>query len=190
MIKPLLTVGLLMFALVSNAQQKELPSDRDPQKNLAISPYSNTRINPSKNMRINPKHNWNINPAMNDGINPEKNKKINPKFNKDFSPLSNHSINPMYTFSLHPLSNENWTGYYSFDKDNKLAGYMVVANQFVVLDFDEKGVWKGYLVKTSSNTYNYFNLQDEWTKAFYCEDSMVGFNQFDPSGEWTGNYSK
>jgi hypothetical protein len=176
--------------LLSNAQDAELPAQRNPLLNSVISPYSNPRINPGKNMRINPKQNWNINPSMNDGINPDKNKLINPKFNKDFSPQSNHSINPMYTFSLHPLSNDTWKGYYVFDKDSKMAGYMVIANQFVVLDFDEKGTWKGYLVKTSSNTYNYFNLQDEWTRTFFCEDSMVGFNQFDGTGEWTGIYAK
>ncbi|MBZ5857064.1 hypothetical protein [Flavihumibacter profundi] len=190
MIKPLLTVVLSLLGLLSNAQDAELPAQRNPLLNSVISPYSNPRINPGKNMRINPKQNWNINPSMNDGINPDKNKLINPKFNKDFSPQSNHSINPMYTFSLHPLSNDTWKGYYVFDKDSKMAGYMVIANQFVVLDFDEKGTWKGYLVKTSSNTYNYFNLQDEWTRTFFCEDSMVGFNQFDGTGEWTGIYAK
>ncbi|WP_052324219.1 hypothetical protein [Flavihumibacter sp. ZG627] len=188
--KPLLTVVLLLTGLIATAQDLELPKERDPLVNQTISPYANPRINPGKNFRINPKHNWNINPAMNEGINPEKNKVINPKFNKDFSPLYNHSINPMYTFSLHPLSNNNWLGYYMFDKDSKLTGYMVIANQFVILDFDDKGVWRGYLVKTSSNTFNYFNLQDEWTRTFYCEDSMVGFNHFDSAGEWTGNFAK
>lgn len=191
MIKPLLTVLLLSLVTIASAQDiQELPSQRNPQVNQVISPYSNPRINPIKNIRINPKHNWNINPSMNDGINPEKNKLINPKYNKDFSPLTNHSINPMYTFSLHPLSNNNWKGYYMFDKDSRMTGYLVIANQFVVLDFDDKGVWKGYLVKTSSNTYNYFNLQDEWTRTFFCEDSMVGFNLFDATGEWTGNFAK
>ncbi|MFD2527946.1 hypothetical protein ACFSQD_19135 [Flavihumibacter stibioxidans] len=191
MIKPLLTVALLLLVVSTNAQEPiELPKMRDPLVNKTISPTDNPRINPEKNYRINPKHNWNINPAMNEGINPEKNKLINPKFNKDFSPLHNHSINPMYSFSLHPLSNTTWKGYYMFDKASKLTGYLVIANQFVVLDFDDKGTWKGYLIKTSSNTYNYFNLQDEWTKVFFCEDSMVGFNLFDSTGEWTGNYAK
>jgi hypothetical protein len=190
MIKSLLTIVMSMLGLMSFAQDIELPSQRNPLINLTISPYTNPRVNPASNFRINPKNNWNINPDMNEGINPDKNKLINPKFNKDFSPQFNHSINPMYTFSLHPLSNNNWNGYYMFDKNSKLSGYLVVANQFVVLDFDEKGVWKGYLVKTSSNTYNYFNLQDEWTKIFFCEDSMVGFNLFDSTGEWTGNYAK
>lgn len=190
MIKPLLTVALSLLGFFLNAQDPELPSQRNPLLNSNISPYANSRINPEKNMRINPKQNWNINPAMNESINPLKNKVINPKFNKDFSPLSNHSINPMYSFSLHPLSNDNWKGFYVFNKDSRMTGYMVIANQFVILDFDEKGTWKGYLVKTSSNTYNYFNLQDEWTGAFYCEDSMVGFNQFDSTGDWTGNYAK
>ncbi len=190
MIKPLLTVALSLLATQIFAQDIELPMQRDPLKNLAINPSANPRINPEKNFKINPKNNWNINPSMNEAVNPEKNKLINPKFNKDFSPLSNHSINPMFTFSLHPLSNDNWRGYYMFNKDNQLSGYLVVANQFVILDFDEKGTWKGYMVKTSSNTFNYFNLQDEWTRSFFCEDSMVGFNQFDAAGEWTGNYAK
>ena len=34
------------------------------------------------------------------------------------------------------------------------------------------------------------NLQDEWTRTFFCEDSMVGFNVFDATGEWTGNFAK
>lgn len=190
MIKPLHTVALTLLVLIASAQNPELPTQNNPLLNLAINPYSNTRINPEKNLRINPKHNWNINPNMNNEINPEKNQRINPKFNKDFSPQHNHSINPMYSFSLHPLTNNNWKGYYVFDKANNLAGFLVVANQFVILDFDDKGTWKGYLVKTSTNTYNYFNLQDEWTRAFYCEDSMVGFNIFDGTGEWTGTYAK
>jgi hypothetical protein len=94
------------------------------------------------------------------------------------------------SYSLHPLTNNNWRGYYSFDKANNLTGFLVVASQFVMLDFDDKGTWKGYLVKTSANTFNYFNLQDEWTKQYYCEDSMVGYNIFDSTGEWLGTYAK
>lgn len=190
MIKPLLIAAVVCIAVPLSAQDLELPSQRDPLKNLVINPYSNPRINPGRNMRISPKTNWNINPGQNDAINPDKNKLINPKFNKEFSPISNHSINPMFTFSLHPLSNDNWTGYYTFNKENRFNGYLVIANQFIILDFDDKGNWKGYLVKTSTNTYNYFNLQDEWTRAFYCEDSMVGLNVFDAAGEWTGIYAK
>ncbi len=191
MIKPLLVLAFIVLGFNTIAQEPlELPKERDPNINKTISPVDNPRINPEKNFRINPKHNWNINPSMNEGINPEKNKRINPKFNKDFSPLHNQSINPMYSFSLHPLTNQNWKGYYMFDKENNLTGYLVIANQFVVLDFDDKGIWKGYLVKTSTNTYNYFNLQDEWTRTFFCEDSMVGFNIFNAAGEWTGAFAK
>lgn len=191
MIKPLLVIALSTWVSLASAQEpKVLPKERDPLINKTISPVDNPRINPEKNFRINPKHNWNINPGMNEAINPDKNKRINPKFNKDFSPQHNQSINPMYSFSLHPLTSQNWQGYYTFDKENNLTGYLVIANQFVVLDFDSKGIWKGYLVKTSTNTYNYFNLQDEWTRTFFCEDSMVGFNCFDAAGEWTGAFAK
>ena len=125
-------------------------------------------------------------PLRNLAINPNDNNRIN----KEFSPIANHSINPMFNFTLHPLSNNQWTGQYIFNKDGQMVGYLVDATQFIKLDFDQKGNWKGYLVKTSTNTYLYYNLQDEWTKGFYCEDSMVGYNIFDGQAEWTGLYAK
>ena len=125
-------------------------------------------------------------PLRNLAINPNDNNRIN----QEFSPIANHSINPMFNFTLHPLSNNQWTGQYIFNKDGQMVGYLVDATQFIKLDFDQKGNWKGYLVKTSTNTYLYYNLQDEWTKGFYCEDSMVGYNIFDGQAEWTGLYAK
>ncbi|MCA0399095.1 MAG: hypothetical protein LCH51_16990 [Bacteroidetes bacterium] len=190
MIKPLLVAATLLLGSQLSAQEPELPAQRDPLRNLAINPNDNNRINPDKNLRINPKQNWNINPLLNDKINPAKNKLLDPKINKEFSPIANHSINPMFNFTLHPLSNNQWTGQYIFNKDGQMVGYLVDATQFIKLDFDQKGNWKGYLVKTSTNTYLYYNLQDEWTKGFYCEDSMVGYNIFDGQAEWTGLYAK
>ena len=65
-----------------------------------------------------------------------------------------------------------------------------MADQMVMLNFDVKGKWIGYMVLTDAKTYNFFDLKDEWTGAFACTDSDSGMNIFNKDGEWTGEFAK
>ena len=167
-----------------------LPSERNPTMNKVLCPYENSKINPTKNPRINPKVNWNINPYMTAALNPKMNALVNPKQNTRVNPKYNSAINPMISFTLNPLNGEGWKGHYVFYKDNNLQGYLVIAHEAVILAFDNSGVWTGYYVKTDVNSWNHFNLNDEWTGNFICFDSMLGYNFFNEAAEWTGTYAK
>lgn len=65
-----------------------------------------------------------------------------------------------------------------------------MADQMVMLNFDTKGKWIGYMVLTDTKTYNFFDLKDEWTGIFCCTDSDSGVNLFNKDGEWTGEFAK
>ncbi len=180
---------ILACVLATNIFSQTIPAKHDPKADPNLSPSFNQHINPELNAAINPKLNWNINPHYNASINPDSNATINPQKNKDINPNKNKMLNPMYHNDLHP-QNPGWKGLYVFNKDNDLHGFVSSAGQHVILYFDSKYKWIGYLIKSGKTTYNFFNLSDQWTGQFGCYDGILGFNFFEKDGEWRGVHVK
>ncbi len=155
----------------------------NPLIDFNLSPAHNDKINPIANSFINPKYNWNLNPMHNDLLNPLKNAVINPQSNTSLNAAATQGLNPMFTAALHP-KNAQWTGNFMFDRDDKLIGFISVANQYIMLSFSANGDWTGYYVKSSfGETFNEFSLEGAWTGKFLCSDSNEGYNVFSKDGE-------
>jgi hypothetical protein len=181
----ILFIGL--WQLPVSAQ--ELANNRNPLFDLSLSPAKNDRINPSKNPVINPKTNWNINPSFNKDINPTENQLINPRQNREINPLENVVLNPMRFRGLHPKS-ETWKGFYMFDNNDNIAGYITKPSKEVLICFDIEGKWTCYYVLTPEGTYNHFEIDGSWTGNYLCSDNIGGYNLFDKEGVWTGKHIK
>jgi hypothetical protein len=161
----------------------------NPLLDYNLSPAHNDKINPISNPGINPKYNWNLNPMHNDILNPSKNPAINPESNPSLNASTCQALNPMFANSLHP-KNPLWAGNFLFDKDDKLIGFISVACQQILLEFNASGDWTGYFVRSSYGTYNEFSVDGKWTGKFLCPDSSEGYNLFSNDSEWTGEHIK
>lgn len=184
-----LTLLPFIFAATIAVSQTGLQK-HNPLLDFNLSPSHNDKINPIANSSINPKYNWNVNPMHNDALNPSKNASISPVSNPTFNASTCQSLNPMFTNALHP-KNSLWTGDFLFNKDDKLIGFISIANQYIMLSFNASGDWTGYFVKSSYGaTFNEFKLDGSWSGRFLCTDSNEGFNLFSSDGEWTGEHIK
>ena len=185
-------LALLILSLVSLAQinfgQTGLQK-HNPLLDFNLSPSHNDKINPTANSAISPKYNWNLSPLHNDALNPTKVNNINPQLNGSVNPNLCENLNPMFTNALHP-KNPAWSGNFLFDKDDKLIGFVSVANQQVMLCFNAAGEWNGYFVRSAIGTFNEFSLDGKWTGRFLCPDSSEGYNLFSSEGDWTGEHIK
>ena len=187
--KPTLLTVILVAGVAIQGFCQGISVKHDPKHDVNLSPTHNSKINPLHNSQINPKFNWNINPQHNQIINPLTSTKINPQYNPDLNPMYNKAINPMFANHLHP-KNSVWTGLYLFNAEDKLLGFVTMANQDLLLCFDEQGQWTCYYVKSPTGTYNQFSTTGEWTGSYLCADSGAGFNLFAKTGEWTGMHIK
>ena len=187
--KKLATLSLCFALSIFLVNGQGALQKHNPKVDLNLSPSHNEKINPTSNTTISPKYNWNLNPYRIDALNPSKNYLINPLISTYLNPSVCESLNPMFTNSLQPKSTL-WSGNFLFDKDDKLIGFVSVANQNVMLSFNSLGDWTGYYVRSSLTTYNEFGLDGKWTGNFLCPDSMIGYNIFNSAGDWTGQHIK
>ena len=54
----------------------------------------------------------------------------------DRNPIYNHNINPIYNHNINPIYNQGFSGYYLYDNKLKQTGYLVYANEEIILLFN------------------------------------------------------
>ncbi len=162
--------------------------DNNPQKN----PYTNDRLNPKSNATINPLSNPVLNYRSNPVINPNSNPLINPSSNPLINPISNPLINPKTNPALSPKNNPHinpktspdFDGYFVFDLALNRNGYIIKANEEVVLFFDGDDNVVRFGVKAQNNIFVVYLTQDNLWTANMIPDGDLGFNIFDLENEW------
>ena len=116
--------------------------------------------------------------------NPNTNTTINPNYNTTINPNYNTTINPNYNTTINPLFNPNFKGYYLYDLQCVKIGYLINANERIVLLFNMNGNYTGVGIK-SSNSFNIFDNQMRWI-GFCISIAINGFNYFNTRSEWVG----
>jgi len=133
----------------------------------------------------NPIFNHSINPIFNHSINPIFNHSINPIFNHSINPIFNHSINPIFNHSINPLYNPTFDGFYLFDNSNAKLGYIINANDDVILIFNADNTLQSFGVRNSVKGYTLFNNNNAWIGQI-LPDGDDGYNFFSHGNEWVG----
>jgi len=152
--------------------------------NPIVDPNRNPTINPNRNPTINPNRNPTINPNRNPTINPNRNPMINPNRNPMINPNRNPMINPNRNPTINPARNPSYSGPFIFDLSLDRVGFMVRANDDVVLTFDDASRWTGFCVKLTTGGYAQFKTTNEWVGHLVSAEK--GMVQFDLGGNWIG----
>ena len=166
----------------------------NPRRNPAINPRLNPAINPRLNPDVNPGLNPNINPRLNPKINPRLNPNINPRLNPNINPQLNPNINPKLNPSINPRLNpninprlSNFDGPYVYTLDLEPVGFVLIADDDVMLRFDFQNEAVGLYVAGDEDTYATFNMENEWIGFLVlAEDEPKLFLSFDSNNEWDG----
>lgn len=181
-----------VFIIKSQKLNIFLNSNRNPNINSRINPFLNSTINPTYNSTINPIYNSTINPVYNSTINPVYNSTINPVYNSTVNLIYNSTINPVYNttlnpnfnFSINPSQNRNFQGLVIFDLSLNETGFIVKANEKVILIFNQNNNLQFTGVINNKQGYNIFNLNNEWVSYLVKADNI--FLHFNLGNEWIG----
>ncbi len=157
----------------------------DPSVNASINPILNASLNPLLNASINPILNASINPILNASINPVLNASINPVLNASINPLLNSSLNPVLNYSINPRLNPAYDGPFLYDRNLYETGFVVRANDAVILIFKSDLDFSGIGVRNSIQGYTLFDRANNWTGQL-IPNGKGGYNQFSKDNEWIG----
>ncbi len=116
--------------------------------------------------------------------NPVYNHNINPIFNHNINPIFNHNINPIFNHNINPLYNPNFDGYYLFDINSNSIGYILRADDDIMLLFNPQNSLQSYCVRNSIDGYLIYN-NGNWTGNL-ISDGDSGYNYFSKNNEWIG----
>ena len=110
---------------------------------------------------------------------------IKKKSIKNRNPIFNHSINPIFNHSINPLYNPTFDGFYLFDNSNAKLGYIINANDDVILIFNADNTLQSFGVRNSVKGYTLFNNNNAWIGQI-LPDGDDGYNFFSHGNEWVG----
>ncbi len=148
-------------------------------------PRRDTSLNPSRNSAINPRYNSSLNPRYNSAINPRYNSAINPRYNSAINPRYNSAINPRYNSAINPRYNKTYGGPFLYSVDMAQEGYLVKANESVVIVFDLKGDQLGYAASGPNDILFFYTVDGEWT-GYAVSSGQEPMLRFNTDGEWIG----
>lgn len=157
----------------------------NPLVNQTINPMVNSVLNPNINPTLNPSTNSLLNPQVNPGINPRINASLNPDINPSINPNVNPSINPLINPALNPKINRTFGGPFLYDLQLHQEGFVVRANDKVLLLFEMSLQFRGIGILNDTNGYTLFNRSNEWV-GYLVPDSQGGYLHFNTSNEWKG----
>lgn len=186
--------GDVIFAdIIKKESQVIRISNKNPKTNTSINPQINTSINPNFNSSLNPKFNSSINPVFNNLINPNFNNSINPIYNNLINPNYNTTINPQYNTSLNPnyntlinpQMNPSFDGLFLFDLDGNSYFFIVIANNDVILIYENNNVIQNFGVRWGIG-FSIFDFETKRYQSFLVSDGQNGYNHFDLNNEWIG----
>ncbi|MBS4045543.1 MAG: hypothetical protein KG075_04315, partial [Alphaproteobacteria bacterium] len=160
----------------------------NPNFNGQINPNFNGQINPNFNGQINPNFNGQINPNFNGQINPNFNGQINPNFNSQINPKWNTSLNPKWNSSLNPKWNATLSGPFIYSLNLERRGFVVRANENVLLLFDMDSEFLGIAVQNNQAGYVVFDDKNQWIAHWVHVDDGGHplYLSFDTTNKWTG----
>jgi hypothetical protein len=160
-------------------------SKLNPNINSKLNPYINSRLNPFVNSRLNPYVNSRLNPYVNSQLNPLVNSRLNPLVNSRLNPLINSKLNPVTNPQINPRTNRSFQGPFIYDLGLKECGFIVPADENVILTFDKNLARTGLGAKNSVDGYTLFDTNSKWVGQL-VPDGQGGYLHFDTSSQWVG----
>lgn len=157
----------------------------NPNINSKLNPYINSRLNPFVNSRLNPYVNSLLNPYVNSQLNPLVNSRINPLVNSRLNPLVNSNVNPAINSQINPRISRSFQGPFLYDLGLKEIGFIVQADDDVILTFDMNLARTGLGAKNSIDGYTLFDLHSRWAGQL-VPDGQGGYLHFDTHSQWLG----
>ena len=175
------------------ASHRNYFSVNDPKSNMMLNPNSNMTIDPRRNMMVDPNRNMMIDPHRNMMIDPNRNMMIDPNRNMMIDPLRNMMIDPNRNMMIDPKRNtmidprrnKFYGGPYSYSTNLEQTGFLVRANEKVILFFDMAAKFVGFGVESEQGNMNIFDTNRSWIGYLVKTDSDV-LLRFDTSNRWLG----
>jgi hypothetical protein len=118
--------------------------------------------------------------------NPKFNSKVDPNRNREIDPRRNPSLNPKVNGRINPR-NSAFQGYCVYDLHLKQVGFIVPANNKVILCFDPDGNFQQFGVKQNENgSYSIFDMHSNEQIGFTESYRGNAFKLYSVDGELTG----
>lgn len=157
----------------------------DPNSNQLIDPRRNMMVDPRRNMMIDPHRNMLIDPRRNMMIDPRRNMMIDPRRNMMIDPRRNMMIDPRRNMMIDPRRNRYYDGPHVYTTNLEQIGFVVRANESVMLIFDMSARFIEFSVKTEQGNMNIFDTDNNWI-GFLVPTERKVYLKFNTNNEWIG----
>ncbi|MCF6156937.1 MAG: hypothetical protein E3K36_17250 [Candidatus Brocadia sp.] len=117
--------------------------------------------------------------------NPRTNYTYDPNRNYLIDPRRNMMIDPNRNMMIDPRRNKFYGGPYVYTKDLEQIGFVVRANENVILIFDQSAHFVDFGVKAEHGNINIFSVNGSWN-GFLVPTQQEVYLRFNTMNQWTG----